>query len=798
MAAYTSVTSGNFNANTTWGTAAGVFPNTNGDTFTIAAGHTVTYNVNTALSTGFGTSTVAAGGRINFAAGSRMRINGDFNISGTHEMVANTQLYFYGTNRQLYFIGGSCNMNYVGSNATPTTTLSGAVASKNSILPVAANTGFAVGDWIAVYKSHETKLASFDFARSYTSATTDEGFFINAISGNNIYIREFVGPSANITAISSNTITVTDAAVFRTYQQLIVDNTTSYGNVVSINYSTNQIVLDTSWSTGLVGSTVYTGGTLKNHASGETVRKIAWRTSGTYAQGATSITLNSAAGLAVNDTIHITSVGTTLSGGRNRYDTCEHTITNIAGNVLTISPGTLYASTGNEYVFKTNRDVVIAADSGNVASYRVWADYTYTFTKQMRCKDVRFQNIGYFGGQGGLGWNGQTQRFGSAITTDHIGAEIENCVVQMQAVNGYIDPWSYDLNGMFCDEVFGTTVRNNIFLNCHSVCAIWYDWDRFVYNNYSWNAAYAFRCEGFHTYEQGGSEMAYNFGHRGNEGMRCNFYNTGRGFHHNRQSHSARTGHLAFNLNIYAFQNEWDTCTAFSGWGDTNSGAKDGWKFVYNNFKNMSVGTDNWRFANDTAVQRPNQEATRPFTFLEHNFRINDVMQTFNYGHRIWDAVENNWRVYRINTTNDIAGCPTFFYVPPNSSVSVTASIKRPSNFAGTIPSFRINTTTIPELNSGAQSVYLAGLPIFGEANTVQYTSASASAYETKTLTLPARPFGRYIAAYNYSADAAAYMGWWEKEMDVQLGTPSGIYQRSSDNTPVPGKYSPVSLRLGG
>jgi hypothetical protein len=799
MATYTSVTSGNFNSNTTWGTGTGVYPSADGDIFAVASGHNVTYNVTTALSTGLGTSTVNDGGVLNFSASSRMRINGDLNVYGTLGMVSNTQLYFRGTNRSLYFVGGNCQANLVGSNSTPTTTLSSAVVTGVTILPVASSSQFAVNDWIAVYKSHETKVASFDGnGRSYVGASSDEGFLINGISGNNIYVREYVGPSATITNISGYVVTVIDASVFRTYQKLVVYNSTNVGAISSINYATNQITIDALWSTGLIGSTIYTGFALKNHASGETVRKIAWRTAASYSAGATSITLNGVSGLSVNDTVHITSIGSATVGSRDRFETCEYTISAINGNVITISPGTVFDSTGDEYVFKTNRDVVVAADTGNTSSYRVYSDYTYTLTKRLRIKDVRFQNIGNFYGQGGFNWNGQTQRLGSTNTSDYVGSEIENNVIQMQAVNGFIDPWNYDLNGMFSDEMFGNTVRNNVFLNTHGVSAAWYDWDRYIYNNYSYNGAYSFRCEGFHTYEQGGSEMAYNLGHRGNEGTRCSFYNAGRGFHHNRQTHSYRPGHLAFNLGIYAFQNEWDTCNVWSGWAATDAGAKDSWKFVYNNFKNMSVGTDNWRFGNDISVQRANQEAVSPFSFLEHNFKLNDVMQTFTRGHRVWDTTEATWRVYRLDTTNDMAACPTFFYVPPNSTVTVTASIKRPANFAGTIPTFAINTNTIPEMNSAANALYAVGYPIEGESNTVQYTSASASAYETKTLTLPARSFGRFVSAYNYSTDAAAYMGWWEKEMDVQLSVPSGINQRHSDYTPVPGKYNATTLRLGG
>jgi hypothetical protein len=429
MPAYTSTGSGNWNAVATWG--GGGFPSLDGDTATIAAGHTVTYNVTTALSTGLSTITVASGGKLTFATNSRMRVNADINVSGEFEMAAaNTQLNFRGTNRQLYFPGTTCSLNLAGSNSTPMTTLSASVAGKQVILPVAANTNFAVGDWISVYKSHETKLASYDFNRGYANSTVDEGFIINAISANNIYIREFVGPNTTISSISANVVTVANAQIFRTYQQLVVANSITYGNVVSINYTTNQITIDTQWSTGLAGNTIHTGGTLKNHASGEIVRKNSWWSTGAYAAGATSITLVNAGGLAVNDTIHISSIANTSVGGPSRGSTCEHTISAINGNILTITPGTFYGSSGGEFVFKTNRDVVITADSGNTSSYRVWADYTDSVNRRFRVKDVKFENIGNFYSQGGFNWNGACQRYGTNNTSDWVGSEFENSVIK--------------------------------------------------------------------------------------------------------------------------------------------------------------------------------------------------------------------------------------------------------------------------------------------------------------------------------------------------------------------------------
>jgi hypothetical protein len=56
MAAYSSTQSGNFNNSATWGGAG--WPNANTDTFTVNAGHTVTYNLTTPLNEGLGSSVV--------------------------------------------------------------------------------------------------------------------------------------------------------------------------------------------------------------------------------------------------------------------------------------------------------------------------------------------------------------------------------------------------------------------------------------------------------------------------------------------------------------------------------------------------------------------------------------------------------------------------------------------------------------------------------------------------------------------------------------------------------------------
>ena len=74
MAPFTSVTSGTWGASATWGKAgdppvAGTdYPGVNGDTWNVAAGHTVTFDKDlSALTTGLGAGTIAATGTLKFS-----------------------------------------------------------------------------------------------------------------------------------------------------------------------------------------------------------------------------------------------------------------------------------------------------------------------------------------------------------------------------------------------------------------------------------------------------------------------------------------------------------------------------------------------------------------------------------------------------------------------------------------------------------------------------------------------------------------------------------------------------------
>ena len=101
MTAYTSTQTGNFSSASTWGGSG--YPSANGDTWTIASGHTVTYDVSTALSSGFEDCTVDAGGRFQFASGTRsIRFQGNVAIYGDWIQGAGHTVFLAGGNGHIF------------------------------------------------------------------------------------------------------------------------------------------------------------------------------------------------------------------------------------------------------------------------------------------------------------------------------------------------------------------------------------------------------------------------------------------------------------------------------------------------------------------------------------------------------------------------------------------------------------------------------------------------------------------------------------------------------------------------
>lgn len=424
MAAYTSTTSGNFSSAATWG---GSGPPVDGDSFSIAAGTTVTYDVTTAPINGFATnSNCLPGGQLIMSANSRMRMNGSFTSTGNFDMTAaNTVIWLKGTSGNDYrfdlrtatvtttatgtsgqntiVVASSANLRVgqkisgtgIGSNAmitniagttvtlsvnnsgtvsgtmtvgnrvdvtgaegSPITTLSAAVGEgqfQQGFFAVDSAADFVVGDWIAVFK------------RDYTNADTDrndEGYLIHDIDDNNIYVREFVGPSSTIQGLpAANIIQVTNAKIFRTWQSLIF-GTGANRNVVgitAIDTVNNWIYLAANVTGTVVDATVYTTGPLKAKNIGDKCRKCATTVTVQAASSATTITLASVVGLAVGDEVLIDSLWPDNSSYTDERPE-KRNITNISGNVITLNQSLGYIAYVGAFCVRSTRDSKIMSD----------------------------------------------------------------------------------------------------------------------------------------------------------------------------------------------------------------------------------------------------------------------------------------------------------------------------------------------------------------------------------------------------------------------------------------------------
>ncbi len=424
MATYTSTTSGNWSDAATWG---GSGPPINGDTFSIAAGTTVTYDVTTPPIDGFATnSNCLPGGTLIMAANSRMRMNGSFTSTGNFDMSAgNTVIWLKGTTGNDYrfdlrtatltttatgtsgqntiVVSSAANLrvgmkvsgtgigsnalitniagttvtlsvnnsgtvsgtmtygntvNIVGAEGSPITTLTAAVGSgqfQQGFFSVDSAADFVVGDWIAVFK------------RDYTNADSDrndEGYLIHDKDTNDIYVREFVGPSSVIQSLpAANIIQVANAKIFRTWQRLIFGTGADRNvlGITAIDTVNNWIYLSDNVTGTVVGLTVYTTGPLKAKNIGDKCRKCATTVATQATTTATTITLASVAGLAVGDEVLIDSLWPDNSSYTDERPE-KRNITNISGTTITINQSLGYIAYVGAFVVRSTRETKVMSD----------------------------------------------------------------------------------------------------------------------------------------------------------------------------------------------------------------------------------------------------------------------------------------------------------------------------------------------------------------------------------------------------------------------------------------------------
>lgn len=429
MVAYTSTQSGNFSSASTWGGSG--YPNLNGDTFTVAAGHVVTYDITTPLHDGLGSSVVNSGGTFIMDNNTVIRFNGastyHFACSGNLIIKPGAKTLLKGTTssdriydiRPTSFVPttatGTSGQNtitvasnvariYVGNKVSGTGIAAGAYVtniagnvltlSKNNTGTVSGN--LTVGNYVEIIGSEgmpittvTSTISSSEFQQGFIAAASaasfaigdriavyergvvdaladrnDEGFIVHDISGNTIYIREFVGPTATISAVNGSVITVSNAKVFRTWQKLIFGTGANRNirGISSIDYGNNLITLSSSVTGSVVGQTVYTTGPLQIKAVGDKIRKVSTTVAVEAVSTATTITLGSVAGFNVGDEVIIDALWATNETSYTDERPEKRNITAINGNVITLNQSLGYRAFVGAFVNRVTRDIKFVSD----------------------------------------------------------------------------------------------------------------------------------------------------------------------------------------------------------------------------------------------------------------------------------------------------------------------------------------------------------------------------------------------------------------------------------------------------
>lgn len=533
MAALTSTQSGNWTASATWG---GSTP-ADGDTFTIAQGHKVTIDSDERAGTGFGDILVR--GCLHFATNGKIRINGRITVQGngstdyskTNGVSAqdftegggssgallsgtgsNILLEFEGTNSDQHGIWIE-NIRYSswkfnGTTNVTTTDFAADANVEDSYITVDSTTGFAAGDWIAMYCS----------AQQDYRVKSDEGAWVHDVdaSNNRIYTKKFVGPKAIISSASGTSVVVDWSTIFRV-GYIVIFGTGSNRNVrtiTAINHETKTLTLDSAISgTISSGTEMYETGLDKKHLTDHQVRKNASTVQTALAVDATTVDVGSVDDLAIGDVI---SIDINNDVDTNWDYNNKFTITGKSGNTLTFSPALTHVVKAGSIVTKVNRSIQIKGVDEDVRAFcyvEYYTDYDSASTREILLKDVEWEMMGgntgsnYYKAQVWVaGYNSRYRD--DTYTTDSrqdFQSKYENCVVH----NG--NNKMRDYTGMGTRHTHGFIHRNCIaFYNGYSQFRGWSSHtDTQFVNNYATRSHYS--CSYYDGMYGTGADYSYNY-----------------------------------------------------------------------------------------------------------------------------------------------------------------------------------------------------------------------------------------------------------------------------------------------
>ena len=269
MAALTSSQSGNFNDASTWNNTTPA----DGDTFTISRGHEVVVNSDIRTTNGYGDINVQ--GHLKFETNAKFRLNGRITVNGNNSGTNYTTpkqfvkgdsstgaLFSSSGNNMILEVRGSnddqhgiwvenhrySSMKLSADEKRRTTTSSAALDPGDEYISVSSASGFASGDWIAIYRNGNQDNRVFG----------DEGFWVHDVdtTNNRLYIRQYVSPSSTIDSVNGTKVKVTNAKVFRKGYKVIAGTGSNrkVATINSINYARHELTMSASFASANEGA----------------------------------------------------------------------------------------------------------------------------------------------------------------------------------------------------------------------------------------------------------------------------------------------------------------------------------------------------------------------------------------------------------------------------------------------------------------------------------------------------------------------------------------------------------------
>ena len=751
MTAYTSTQTGNFSSASTWGGSG--YPSANGDTWTIASGHTVTYDVSTALSSGFEDCTVDAGGRFQFASGTRsIRFQGNVAIYGDWIQGAGHTVFLAGGNGHIFQLRNPSETHvkkFTGSQPLQGTTTSSATTNLSGTIPVSSASGFSIGDWIAV------------FNRSATNSNVgreDEGFIIHDISGSNIYVREFVSPTDEITSVIGDKIFMANVDIYRKNQRIIfgTGSNRNIKQITEVNIQRGFITVDSDVTGSVVGETVYTTGPMKSHVSGSIVRKCATTVASAITSGDTVIAVTDATGIVAGDEIVI-EANTTSSDLTDEHPE-KYTVSSVSGNNVTISSGIAYPVDMNStaYVLKLTRDCRIVNESGTVT--RIYGNNNSSYYGTLMMQDVEFKDPSRTDSNSNTRFNMQG-RWRS--DDDPTGGFMEGVSIHYTTSRNFQEFYFYRY--LYNFTVRCCVIHNPGYRGFYNVQG---------YNNDScaWFNNHCSRSEnqGFYigSWDGDHGECAYNrsCGADDDGFLVGSWYLFAQGFHHNSTLMNRRRG-MRFtgsgSFGCYVFQNE----ILDAGDSALYSDATANYLFQYNRVLDPYTPND---YYNVYSIGDQRESVNSLTKSIEHNFHQN-VDAILGRGFQaVWDEDEKAYKHTFDNDAGEYSGIQNIIYVPAGATLRARAVMKVVSGFSGTYPRLIIEPVPARQSSSSeyAQFDSTDRNADTGQTNTV---AATSSDWQNVDCTLTARDIDRFVnVSMTISSDNASE-GFYLRRLHVFL-----------------------------